>query len=326
MKKNNTLRKQKNTKLYNKHIFTSFFMVSVIAIGALVAIPKTTQQLFNFEGINFGSQSEAVEYALSNSRRLESNDRNYYYKYNNKVYSFSERNAVIDKMILDSQLREESTYKNVNDYVISNSGELSANVKTENNDELKKVYKGRNGFSYVDIDEAARTFQNYDEVILMENLNKNSTEQLEFYNESEAIQYLENMKKESLDNGEESDCYLVSGSCQDEGAVKQWLKSSSTYKYRYKDYEWSNFAPANLQSINLTSDDQVYKDNIFPFEPNKTAYWININNLGFGSYSGSQYIETNEAEATIDGKIQKGWKLKEETKKLFMQFQFINSF
>ncbi|WP_115557845.1 hypothetical protein [Spiroplasma alleghenense] len=81
-----------------------------------------------------------------------------------------------------------------------------------------------------------------------------------------------------------------------------------------------------MQSINLTSDDQVYKDNIFPFEPNKTAYWININNFGFGSYSGSQYIETNEAESTIDGKIQNGWKLKEETKKLFMQFQFINSF
>ncbi|AHI53770.1 hypothetical protein SSABA_v1c03610 [Spiroplasma sabaudiense Ar-1343] len=300
-------------KIKKNIIFASLITTSLLA-GTLLLIPKNLNQIYNFDNINFNNQSEVIDYALSQGSRSQVEETSYYYKYKNKVYSMQERDEVIDKMINDALIKEESTFKNVNEFIISNSGELSSNVKKISNDKLEKVYKGRNGFSYLDLDEAVKTFQDYDEVILVENLNKNSEIPLEFYNENEAVQYLENLKKESLEKGEKSECYLVSGACQDEGAIKQWLKSNSTYKFRYKDYEWSNFAPAEASRINLTSEDKVYKDNIFEFEANKDAYWIDINNTGRGSFSGSQFIETNIGKETFYDKIQRGWTLKEESK------------
>ncbi|WP_338972151.1 hypothetical protein [Spiroplasma endosymbiont of Panorpa germanica] len=315
MYRNKVKQKNSNWKIKtNKNIIFAGLMTSALLSGTLLLIPKNLNKIYNFDNINFNSQADVMNYASSRGLKNQVEDTNYYYKYKNKVYSLQEHDEVIDKMLQDAEIKEEETYRNVNDFVVSQSGELSSNVKKLSNDKLQKVYKGRNGFSYIDLDEAVKTFQDYDEVILIENLNKNSNNSLEFYNESEAIQYLENMKKASLESGEESDCYLVSGSCQDEGSVKQWLKSSSTYKYRYKDYEWSNFAPANINRIDVTSEDKVYQDNIFDFEGNKDGYWIDINNTGKGSFSGSQYIETNIGKTTFDEKIQTGWTLKEESK------------
>ncbi|WP_162807923.1 hypothetical protein [Spiroplasma alleghenense] len=306
----NKKNKDKDKNKIKQKILT-ISMATTLLASSLLFIPHSSGIYYNFEGRNFSNQSQVVDYALTKANKKIEQDKHYYYKYKGKVYSLEEKNQAIEDMIKDAKVKKEMTYRNVGDYVISNSGELSGLVQQAYNDKLVDVYKGKNGNSYVDLDEAAQSYFDFDEVLLTENLNKDSSVPIEFYNESEMIQYLENSKKESLENGEESDCYVVSGICQDEGSVKKWLKSSSTYKYRYKDYEWSNFAPAEIDKIDLNSQDLVYKENIFPHSGNKNAYWLGIDNLGTGAFSGSQFIETNMDNDAVLNKIKHGWSVKQ---------------
>ncbi|AHI53576.1 hypothetical protein SSABA_v1c01640 [Spiroplasma sabaudiense Ar-1343] len=302
--------KIKNKNSLKQKIIT-ISMASLILSGSLMLIPQGNQYFYNFEGRSFANQSQVLDYAQTKGIKTLENDTHYYYKYKGKIYSLEEKNQVLQDMIRDAKISKEFTYRNVGNYVISNSGELSASVKQTPNDKLVDVHKGKNGNSYIDLDEAIESYFDYDEVLLTENLNQESGVPIEFYNESELIQYLENNKKASLEQGEESDCYLVSGICQDEGTVKKWLKSTSTYKYRYKDYEWSNFAPAEIDKIELLEQDKVYQENIFPHSGNLNAHWLTIDNDGKGAFSGSQFIETKLESQAVNEKIQHGWTTKQ---------------
>ncbi len=259
-------------------------MLLFLLTSSALLVPQKSGYFYNFEGRSFSNQSQVVDYAMTKANKKIEQEDHYYYKYNNKIYSLEEKNRALEDMINDAKIKKELTYRNPSDHIISNSGELSAQVRQAYNDKLVNVYKGKNGNSYIDLDEAVQSYFDYDEVLLTENLNKDSSVPIEFYNESEMIQYLENNKRESSEQGEKSDCYLVGGLCQDESSVKKWLKSTSDYKYRYKDYEWSNFFPAEIEKIDLNTKDKVYIDNIFKHDASKNAYWLGIDNKNKTSF------------------------------------------
>ncbi|AXK51686.1 hypothetical protein [Spiroplasma alleghenense] len=302
--------REKNTNKKKINI-KAVVLASLLASSSILlasSLNSSQSVMLQFDGKLFENQNQVYDYARSSSTYLESENNHLYYVYDNKTYSLDEKDAMMSEIKGKNKSIRKETYRNPNDYIVSNSGELSANVALSPSDKLIQVYNGRDGNSYTNKQSAIKTYEEYLKVFETENINPNSTAPVEFYNKSELIQYLENNKRESLENGVKTNCYIIAGACQDESMIKTWIRSNSEYKYRYKNYEWSSFRPAEKDKILITQDDQIYKDNIFKYEQPKNSYWLNINNTGRGAFSGSQLIETDLEAGAFSSKIQDDWK------------------
>ncbi|AGM26421.1 hypothetical protein SSYRP_v1c08320 [Spiroplasma syrphidicola EA-1] len=283
----------------------------VASISTVVAHVKTKENAYyKFDGQVFKSNTELIQYANNKAQKESYQIENDYYLYNNKAYDLSQHNVLENDIASQFPIQAFETYRNPAEYVINSAGEISNQVLTTQNDKLTTVYRGKDGNAYLDINEAIATHQSYQKVYKLGSINNspngdNGT--VEFANRYGAIQYLENIVQQNLKDNNTTKCYTMAGTCLTKDQVSDWIRSTTDIQYDYNGFRWSNRNLPDISKLKLIQRDE--EKNIQLYKPFKKSYWLNIDSIGLiGSFSGTQYIESDDSQDVFQNKLMNGWK------------------
>ncbi|WP_368486988.1 hypothetical protein [Spiroplasma sp. DGKH1] len=299
---------------HSKRSISIFSAICVLSVATIVASVSTViahnkvknKVYYKFDGKVFNSNQEIMDYANSKAQKVSYTTENNYFTYNDKSYGIDENSKLKSDLLTANPLKEVKTYRNPAQYIINSASEVSNQVLTNTNEKLGVVYKGKDGNAYLNKDEAIKTYEDYQKVYKLGNINDSSTASVEFNNKYEAIQYLENVVKPNINENNKTSCYQMAGTCLTRDQISDWIKSTTDIEYDYNGYKFSQLHHPDLSQMKLTEEDKAV--NIREYKDFKNSFWLNIDTSGMrGSLTGTQYIETNDTPQTVISKLATGW-------------------
>ncbi|WP_342275544.1 hypothetical protein [Spiroplasma endosymbiont of Cantharis lateralis] len=248
---------------------------------------------FKFDNKYFNSKEEIYDYSKLKSFENDYSFENNVYIFDDEIFNNKEE---LDIYIENKfQLRDATTKRNPNNYLINNSGELSGLVKTSNNDSIKTVYKGNNDLTYYSKKDAQETYTN--------NFKLNyEIDGQQYDNIFSAREHYLNVKLKNLEHNEsKSICYEQGGICQTEEQINFWLRNNISKGFEYQGKDFSNLNYIEFLDAMRDLDNEIVDKNVQPvINADKSSYWVTQHSKSSLSYFvGPKYFESNENVSTV---------------------------
>ncbi|ATZ21548.1 hypothetical protein [Mesoplasma tabanidae] len=249
---------------------------------------------YKFDDLVFYNKEEIYQYLYQNSTTNN-------YKFDNTKFIiddlvFDNKNEFMDYINSNFLISKTYTKRNPSDYLINNAGELSNLVELDAKEKIIDVYKGNNGSSYLERDQAMESYlKTYNEGFTIDG-------QI-FDNLYNAQQYYKDSKLKQLEESTSKvKAYSNGGIEQTKEEIISWLRNNT---YRGFEYKGKSFSDLNYEEFLLAMnnlDFAIIDKNIKSISnANKSAYWINqsstTSNLNY--FSGPKYLESSERIESI---------------------------
>lgn len=284
--------------------FTILISAGATALAVTLTSKDDNIKHYEFDGRSFNTKEEMDEYVKNGMKYIDKLASQYFYLYDSKPYAVDGLYQIKNDIEKKNPITTEKTYKNINNYFIDTSNQLSENVISSEHEKVTSVYKGNDGMAYKNKNDAINTFLNVKKKYVINSLEDETS--VEFENQNDAIAYYENVLKKQIEEGRITGKYNVSGMDMTKEQVLQWIAQTSNQRFEHNGFSWSPNSSTDISNMKLSGDD---RKKIQEFTPVKNAYWLDYDSNGLsGTFTGPQFIQNNLSVTAFKQALESNWK------------------
>lgn len=187
---------------------------------------------------------------------------------------------------------------------------MSRNSITTPVENFRKIYRGKDGSSYTNYEDALKTYMNYDQ--------KFSIENIPFESRTEALFHIQHTRQEQLDLQIKNlecksdsdkkdiiakqgvDCFLQGGYCQTHDEIYAWLEKNTKVGFEYKGKVFSDYNYEEFEREFKLLDSDITDKNIKKVDnADMNSFWLSHPTNLPGFLVGPKYVETPTSENTL---------------------------
>jgi len=270
------------------------FLSTTVPVAVITTL-NSKCKIYYFDDKQFNSKDDIDNYVSDNLSvaSLEASATSFFY--DGRAFNTSQelRDYLEDKFLIDEHL----TKFNPGNYTISSNGELSSDVLIDDNDSYKTVYEGKDGLSYLNREDAEKTYLDYKTGYKVDTR--------DFYSKEEALSFLRKEKLKKLtesqsDADKKEKMYYNGGLLGTEEEIKDWIKRHTQIGFSYEGKDYSNYNYKEFYDdfqSKVTDTSPIFKNNVREIvDADKSSYWFDLSNKeGMnGFFVGPRFVETAE--------------------------------